>query len=551
MHPTPRPPRTAVHPRVSRRRRSLAVAAIAGLALTAVLTEPAQPRPARAAAPASPTPTIRPIGGTGVFGPNEQPRFTVGGVERAADVSWKINDTTGTIVDSGSGRGVAQSVEVHPVGRLPSGTYRVTVNAPGGATASYRFLRTIDGPMAQDPYFGLAVTPVSSALPTLDALGAGTSRQDLQWTAVEKVAGTFDFTAVDARIDPVVRDRGISPLFVLDYGHVAYTGGAMVPPDVSKPAQATAWKRYVRESVTHMRTRYPDADLSYEVWNEWTNNHGALPGTAAAYIELASVTAAVIRDADPAATIVGPTQNSVSDSERAWLAEWFDAGGADHVDAVSVHPYNHPWAPEECVATNPCIEDSLAWLRARADQHPRADGTPLPIWITEVGWPTRYGGHGWVDADDQTAFILRTYAIAAKYRVERLFLFEMAEPTQADPNGLARTFGLTGSSAGGHEPKTAAAGWATMQRVLSGKRFVAEHRAGGVRHMRFTSPDGKHHTRVVWQSSTRHESTSVRVSMRGTGRLVEPTGSERAITGSGGKLDMSAKWIPRFVVWDD
>lgn len=553
MHPTPIPPRTATCPRpaASRHRRALTAAAIAGVVLAAVLTEQAQPGSARATARASLTPTIRPVGGSGLFGPDQQPRFTIGGVERAADVSWKINDTTGTIVESGSGRSAAQSVAVHPARPLPSGTYRLTVDAPGGATASYRFLRTIDGPTAQDPYFGLGVNPVSGALPTLDALGAGSSRQDLQWSAVEKVAGTFDFTAVDARIDPVVRDRGVRPLFVLDYGHVAHTGGAMVPPDVSKPAQATAWKRYVRESVTHMRTRHPDADLSYEVWNEWTNNHGALPATAAAYIELASVTAAVIRDADPAATIVGPTQNSVSGSERAWLAEWFDAGGADHVDAVSVHPYNHPWGPEECVATNPCIEDSLAWLRQTADRHPRADGTPLPIWITEVGWPTRFGGSGWVDPDDQTAYVLRTYALAAQYGVERLFLFEMAEPTLADPNGLARTFGLTGSPASGYEPKPAAAGWATMQRVLSGKRFVAEHRSGGVRHMRFTSPDGKHHARVVWQSSERHVSTSVRVSLRGTGRLVEPTGSERPITGSGGKLDMSAKWIPRFVVWDE
>jgi hypothetical protein len=550
MHLTAPPPGTTARARVSRRHRGFAAAAIAGVALVAVLSDPTEPRAARAAAPTA-IPTIRPVGGSGLFGPDQQPRFAIGGVERAADVSWKINDTTGTIVESGSGRSAVQSVEVHPARDLPSGTYRLTVNAPGGATASYRFLRTLAGPAAQDPYFGLGVNPVSGALPTLDALGAGTYRQDLQWSAVEKVAGTFDFAAVDARIDPIVRDRGVRPLFVLDYGHVAYTGGAMVPPDMAKPAQAAAWKRYVRETVTHMRARHPDADLSYEVWNEWTNNHGALPDTPAAYIALASVTAAVIRDADPTATIVGPTQNSVSAKERAWLADWFAAGGADHVDAVSVHPYSNPWAPEACAETSPCIEDALAWLRKTADLHPRADGTPLPIWITEVGWPTRFGGAGWVQPEDQTAYILRTYGIAARYGVERLYLFEMAEPTLADPNGLARTFGLTGTPASGYEPKTAAAGWATMQRVLAGKRFVAEHRSGAVRHMRFTSPDGKHHTRIVWQSSSQSGSTSVRVSLRGTGRLVEPTGSERPITGSGGKLDMSAKWIPRFVVWDE
>lgn len=550
-HPA-RPPRAAArHPhRWSRRPRSLAALAVAGLVLVAVLTEQTQTQAARSAARAAQTPTIRPIGGSGLFGPEEQPRFAVEGVQRAADLSWKINDTSGTIVESGSGRSAAQSVEAHPVRDLPSGTYRITVNAPDGATASYRFVRTLAA-ADRDPYYGLGVDPTSSALPTLDALGAGSYRQDLQWSAVEKVAGRFDFAAVDARIDPLVRDRAVSPLFVLDYGHVAYTGGAMVPPDVSKPAQAAAWKRFVRESVTHMRARHPDADLSYEVWNEWTNTHGPLPSTAAAYIELASVTARVIRAADPAATIVGPTQNSVSEPERDWLAAWFAAGGADHVDAVSVHPYNQPWGPEACVGTNPCIEDSLAWLRRTADRYPRADGSPLPIWITEVGWPTRFGGSGWVDADDQTAYILRTSVIAAKYGVERLFLFEMAEPSIADPNGHARTFGLTGSAIAGYEPKTSAAAWATMQRVLAGKQLVADHRTGEMREMRFSSPDGKRHTTVVWQSSERHGTTPARVTLPGAGRLVEPTGSERPVTGTDGTLAMSAKWIPRFVVWDE
>jgi hypothetical protein len=554
MEPTPRRPRASERRRrtaVRRRSRGLAVAALAGVTLSAVVLEQAQPRQAEAAVLTATTPTIRPIGGSGLFGPGTQPRFTVTGVDRASDVVWRINDTTGTVVDSGTGRAGTRSVEVAPAAALPSGTYRLTVQGPGATTASVRFVRTVEGPGGSDPYFGLGVDPVSSALPTLEALGAGSHRQDLQWSAVEKVAGRFDFTATDARVDPIVQDLGISPLFVLDYGNVAYTNDPMAPPDMSKPAQAEGWKRYVRQTVSHMRERHPEADLSYEVWNEWTNNHGQLPATPAAYIELASVTAAVIRDADPAATIVGPTQNSVADSERDWLTEWFRLGGARHVDAVSVHPYTNPWAPEDCAVTDPCMEDSLAWLRRTADQHPRADGSALPIWITEVGWPTQFGGTGWVQPEDQTAYVLRTYAIAAKYGVERLFLFEMAEPASADPNGLARTFGLTGPAAGGYEPKTSAAGWATMQRVLAGKRFVAEHRIGDVRHMRFTSPDGKHHARVVWQSAEQHASTPVRVSLRGTGRIIEPTGSAKSVRGTAGKLDMSAKWIPRFVVWDE
>lgn len=532
--------------------------ALAGTVLAVLFLEQGHPRSARADVAARTTgssPAVRPIGGTGVFGPGERPRFTVSGVDRSADVTWRVTDVAGAVVDSGPGRTGVESVEVHTATDLASGIYRLTVQPTGTTAVSVRFVRTVDDPSTSDPFFALAVNgspgPAASALPTLAALGAGSYRQDLQWGTVEKVPGRFDFGTTDARVDPIVRDLGVSPLFVLDYGHMSYTGGAMTPPDVSDPAQAAGWSRFVRESVTHMRARYPDADLSYEVWNEWTNTHGPLPSTPAAYIELAALTATVIRAADPAATIVGPTQNSVSVTERAWLAEWFRAGGAEHVDAVSVHPYNQPYAPEHCVATNPCIEDSLAWLRRTADANPRSDGTSLPIWITETGWPTRYGGSGWVSEDDQTAFVLRTAAIAAQYGVERLFLFEMAEPDRPDPNGLDRTFGLTRAAAAGYEPKPSAAAWVTMQRLLAGKRFVGEYRTGDVREVRFSSPDGAHHVRMVWQTSDRLGATSVRVGLPGVGRLVEPTGTEKPVRGTDGKLAMSAKWIPRFVVWDD
>lgn len=533
-----------------RRPRGLVAVVLAGVVLAALLVEHGQPRTARADGRASATPSIRPVGGTGVFSPDERPRFTVADLARGTGLAWRIHDSNGTVVASGAERSAPESLEVAPTNDFAAGVYRLTVEATGAPTSSFRFVRVIAGPAATDPFFGVVTSPAAAVLPTLDALGAGAYRQDLQWTAVEKVAGRFDFTAVDARIDPIVRDRGISPLFVLDYGHVSYTGGAMTPPDMAKPAQAAAWKRYVQQTVAHMRERHPDADLSYEVWNEWTNTHGPLPSTPAAYIELASVTAQVIRQTDPDATIVGPTQNSVSTKERAWLAEWFALGGADHVDAVSVHPYNQPWAPEQCTDTAPCFEDSLAWLRDAADQHPRDDGTPLPIWITEFGWPTQFGGAGWVQPEDQTAYLLRATAIAAQYGVERMFLFELAEPDRADPNGLPRTFGLTTSAANGYEPKPSAAGWATMQRLLADKQFVSEHRTDAVRELRFASADGRHHVSVIWQTAA-HGSVSTTVELPGSGRLVEPTGAEKTVRGTGGTLAMSAKWIPRFVVWDD
>ncbi|ROQ17738.1 glycosyl hydrolase family 39 [Curtobacterium sp. PhB172] len=495
-------------------------------------------------------PTVRATTSNGLFTHNRDVRFAAAGI--APGTAWRVTDTNGAVVVRGAvlaGTPTA-SVDVWARLELGPGLYRLTVDSSPAATT--RFVVTTER-AERDPSFGLAVGgnpgPVAEALPTLDALGAGSYRQDLQWTAVEKQPGTFDFGPTDARVDALVAERSMHPLFVLDYGHPAYTASAMSPPDVSDPVQAAAWTRYVDAAVRHMRARYPEADRSFEVWNEWKNNHGALPSDPASYIALGELTARTIRVADPDARIVGPTENAVSDSERAWLAEWLDLGGADHVDAVSIHPYNEPWAPEHCVATNPCIEDALRWLRAEVDAHPRADGTTLPIWISEVGWPT--AGAAGVPTGDQAAFVVRTQVLAAQYGVERVFTFEMSAPDRVQGDGTYRAFGLTERPSLGYEPKPAAAAYATMQRTLAGMHYAADLRTGDVRQVRFDSADGRRHVRVVWQTADRFATRSVQVALPGGGTLTEAYGASRSVTGANGRLSMSATWMPRFVSWHD
>ncbi|WIB78031.1 hypothetical protein DEJ28_02730 [Curtobacterium sp. MCPF17_002] len=488
-------------------------------------------------------------GATAIIAPGDPIAFRVPGCLTEA-TDWRVTDSESKPAGSGSH---PSSTSADAARSLPGGTattpgiYRLSVTC-GTATGSTRFVRS-SGPAVADPFFGFAVDAgagsAAEVLPTFQAIGGGSYRQDLQWQAVEKTPARFDFTPIDPRIDPWVHEAGVAPLFVLDYGNTAHTGSSMTPPDMAVPEQRAAWERFVVNTVWHLRERHPRADLSFEVWNEWNNFHGSFPATPEAYLPLAEVTFKAIRAVDPTIRVVGPGVNAVSLPEREWMTRWFELGGARWVDAISVHPYSQPWAPEECAAGLGCIADTLAALREQAAEHPSASGGPAPIWITEVGWPAT--GVTRVDEADLAAFLVRTHALAAESGVERVYTFELAQPNARS----GRTFALTGGVGTGYEPRPAAAAYLTMQRMLAGMRVVGSTARDTTRQVEFVSADGRRHVRVVWQTVDRFADQSVTVPLPGTGTLVEAYGARKPVTATKGSLTMTAKWSPRYVVWTD
>ncbi|WP_439693617.1 GH39 family glycosyl hydrolase [Curtobacterium sp. SP.BCo] len=461
----------------------------------------------------------------------------------ADTLGWRVTNFDGVVVGSGTDVAAAATRSLPAGVATTPGIYRLTVQC-GAATGSTRLVRSA-GPATPDPFFSFAVAGnAPDVVRTFSALGGGSYRQDLQWQAVEKTAGRFDFTPIDARVDRWIRDAGVPPLFVLDYGNVAHTGGSMTPPDMAIPAQRAAWQRFVTTTVQHLRERYPDADLSYEVWNEWNNFHGRFPSTPEAYLPLAEVTFHAIRSADPSARVVGPGVNAVSQKERDWMDRWFAAGGAQWVDAISVHPYSHPWAPEQCVNGTGCIEATLAALHAQSASHPSASGSPAPIWITEVGWPAT--GVTGVGEADLAAYLVRTHVLAAQNGVERVYTFELNGGTTG-----ARTFGLVQDTPTGFEPRVAAAAYLTMQRTLAGMHVTGGSTTGSVRVVEFSSADEQRHVRVIWQNTDRFTDQQVAVPLPSNGTLVDPFGASKPVTPTKGVLQMTAKWSPRYLVWQD
>ena len=208
-------------------------------------------------------------------------------------------------------------------------------------------------------------------------------RFDLEWWRVQKSPDApFDFSHYDRVVEDCER-HGLVPLPIL-----------FVPPGWAKPASEhlEAYGRFVEAVVAHFGDHFPDI----EIWNEenlkffWgkapdPKEYAAL--LRVAYGATLSGEAALNRLSGEAAlnpltprgvkprVLFGGTAGVPLDYIRAV----YKAGGKGFFDAMVVHPYSHPFAPEGR------LEKEITSLRALMAEFGDAD---MPIIFSEHGWPT-------------------------------------------------------------------------------------------------------------------------------------------------------------------
>ena len=163
------------------------------------------------------------------------------------------------------------------------------------------------------------------------------------WNRTEREAGLYDFAWLDRIVDQL-RRRNLVPWLCLCYGNKIYDpksaeifGAVGCPPRTEEQKQA--WLRYVRATVEHFKGRID----RYEIWNEpdgvWCWKCGV---NGAEYGELLKMSARVIREADPAAKVIG---GAICRFDLQWLQEMLKTGAGKAMDLLSYHGYN----PDETV----------------------------------------------------------------------------------------------------------------------------------------------------------------------------------------------------------
>lgn len=170
------------------------------------------------------------------------------------------------------------------------------------------------------------IEPKDDSVARIAATGFKWIRMDLFWNEVEHHKGVYDFSHYD-NLNNQLRQYGIRPIYILDYGNDYYQKGA------PRSAEArAAFVRFVHAAVQHYRHQ----GVVWEMYNE-PNVHFWQPSpNVDEYVTLATDVGEEIRRNEPDEWFIGP---AVSSFDWAFLIGCMKGGLLQYWDAVSVHPY--------------------------------------------------------------------------------------------------------------------------------------------------------------------------------------------------------------------
>lgn len=248
-------------------------------------------------------------------------------------------------------------------------------------------------------HFGQGKGLLKANLSMMWQAGISSFRDEVGWRAIEKTKGQYEMPAAWDEFVNEGRKAGIEPLLILDYGNPLYDDG-----DKPRSAEAIeAFTKYAEFVVRHFQGRVK----LYEVWNEWDIAIGSrTPGSADDYGALLKAVYPRIKAVDPSITVFGgaPTPGGV---KNGWLERVLEKGVLPFMDALSIHTYTYS---ETGRARGPeAWAEWMAQVETMAQKY--SGGKPVPLQITETGWPTQLDRRG-TPPEVSAAYLARLFLLA-------------------------------------------------------------------------------------------------------------------------------------------
>jgi hypothetical protein len=185
-------------------------------------------------------------------------------------------------------------------------------------------------------------------------------------------------------------------------------------PGVPPPANEDAW---IADLAALVR-KHPDV-IYWQVWNEPNEVLYWYPTPRATdYVRLLRKAYIAIKTANPEAIVISAGLSGVN-PPRQYLRDLYRAGARTYFDVLALHPYHQPQSPDTYLA------EYLRFMKNIMEANGDLD---TPIWITEIGWPTKEGQFGQVTVEQQAEFLRRTYEIAKSLGfIEKVFWYRLQE----------------------------------------------------------------------------------------------------------------------------
>jgi polysaccharide biosynthesis protein PslG len=268
----------------------------------------------------------------------------------------------------------------------------------------------------------------ATMLDLFDRLQPDFARFGLDWSAVERSRGNYDWSIYD-RIYADLRARGIRPLWTLGNAPCFYQDG----PCRGKARPGEAHYDRMADFAAATARRYPDI-AAFEVLNEpntakyWGSNP-----EPDLYAELFKKVAAAVERADSDLPVyfgsLSPHRESDADgstiSAAEFLSQGYDLGAVQMSDGISTHPYPGKDANlEQEVSIR--LGDLYQVMSNEGDVS--STGYKKPLVITETGVSTRDG----YTPEQQAESLVRIYDLVRRIPMVEMLIFHRFRDAQGD-----------------------------------------------------------------------------------------------------------------------
>ena len=383
------------------------------------------------------------------------------------------------------------------------------------------------------------------AWPHLLELKAESVRDELPWHRMVTASGKLEMPADLLKLYLDLARNEIRPLIVLGYGNPKLlprqSDGSPIYPDHSphvlrsldarflhkqhhliKPAQGkamAAFAGYCRFVADRLNQAFKTEKIPqkyhpiYQIWNEWDCDmdlKGRLPdlyadeqvagASARAYVDLVCQSAREIGQADPDALILAGCFTAKA-MDQHWHSKWFfpamDERIKEHKDAfagsarrlfdgISLNPHVLAHATDKAIgeATPERVEGYVKEVIAQLDATATLQG--MPVYVTEIGWPTlpakeaKAGAEGqpadwirrmlgWFDHPLRATHLERTFLLLRQNaRVKGVWWYDLVNDCDRPGSACADPFHYTGLLDGTGTERSLA--YRTFQELLKGRR---------------------------------------------------------------------------------
>ena len=360
----------------------------------------------------------------------------------------------------------------------------------------------------------------------LTALGIGNTRIDLNWKRISDSHGAIRTTKSEYQSILQAPILITNPLVILDYGHPAFDGGGRIVSDKGREA----FVRYAVSSVDLLKSR----TKFYEVWNEWdVVGVGDVPeeegnGRVEDYVALLKETYPALKKASPSVVVLGGAVAGIGD-RRGYLPRALKFGLLDSLDGLVIHPYFYgaqdrsERLPEKGLSTR--MKKVKEWM----SKYPK--GTTVPIYVTELGWPTYNEGDG-VSPDLQAKFMARSILMLADDpQIKGVWIYELRDGG-TNPHDPEHHFGILKSD---RTPKPAFWVMKDLKKVLNESKSIETmpvKDSKEVMNMRLKGKEGG----VRWLCWTIQTNTRSKLRISGLGK------EDHASLCTLGKFDVPGGW---------